>query len=180
MPHTLLSSRLMYQGRFVNVRLDRVDLGPAIVEREVVEEMGDGVLVVPLTDDGRIVLIEQSRHLYGTTFEVPAGAINAGEAPADAAARELREEAGLIAGHLELISTHTNSIHMTGRNHYFLATQLQACDADPCDPDEEFLGCSAFTVAEVNALIEANSIPDVRNRGCLWLAQLRLLERQVR
>jgi hypothetical protein len=33
------------------------------------------------TDDGRVVLVEQSRHLFGTTFEVPSGAINPGEHP---------------------------------------------------------------------------------------------------
>lgn len=179
MPHELVSSRIVYEGRFVNVRMDRVDVGTQIVEREVVEETGEGVLVVPVTDKGEIVLVEQSRHLFGTTYEVPSGAINPGEAPQEAAERELREEAGLRAGSLELLSTHVNSVHMTGRNYYFLATDLTPCDRPACDPDEEFVGRAAFSFEEVNRLIESDRIPDVRNRGCLWLAQLRMMRSAV-
>ncbi len=47
--------------RFVNVRVDKVAVPGGHVEREVVEESSDGVLIVPLTDDGRVVLVEQSR-----------------------------------------------------------------------------------------------------------------------
>lgn len=175
MPHELLRSRTVYDGHFIRVRIDEVDLGTGIIEREIVEETGEGVLVVPVTDTGDIVLVEQSRHLFGTTYEVPSGAINPGETPTEAAARELREEAGLHAASLRLLSTHVNSVHMTGRNYYFLATGLTECDAPGCDPDEEFIGRSAFSFEEVNRLIEADRIPDVRNRGCLWLAQLHLL-----
>ena len=179
MPHELMSSTTVYEGRFVKVRMDRVDIGTEIVDREVVEETGEGVLVVPVTDAGEIVLVEQSRHLFGTTYEVPSGAINPGESPGEAAARELREEAGLQAGSIELLSTHVNSVHMTGRNYYFIATDLTPCDDLACDSDEEFISCTAFSLDEVNRLIDANRIPDVRNRGGLWLTQLRILQKRI-
>ena len=176
MPQKLMSSRTVYSGRFINVRMDRVDTGDEVVEREIVEETGEGVLVVPVTADGKLFLVEQTRHLFGTTYEVPSGAINAGETPVEAAARELREEAGLHAGSLELLSTHVNSVHMSGRNYYFIATDLTPCDDAACDPDEEFISRGAFSFGEVTGLIEANKIPDIRNRGCIWLTQLRMLQ----
>lgn len=179
MPHELVSSRTVYQGKFVSVRMDRVDLGTGIVEREIVEESSEGVLVVPVTANGEIVLVEQSRHLFGTTYEVPAGAINPGENPFEAAARELREEAGLNAGSLELLSTHVNSVHMTGRNYYFIATDLARCSDAQCDEDEEFVSITSFPTDQIDRLIEANKIPDVRNRGCIWLAQLRILQKRL-
>ncbi|EKU72449.1 NUDIX domain-containing protein [Sphingobium yanoikuyae] len=175
MPHELLRSRTVYDGQFVRVRIDEVDLGTGIVEREIVEETGEGVLVVAITGDGEIVLVEQSRHLFGTTYEVPSGAINPGETPTEAARRELREEAGLDAGSFQMISAHVNSVHMTGRNYYFLATDLSECEPLSCDSDEEFIGRAAFSFDEVNRLIAEDRIPDVRNRGCIWLAQLKLL-----
>ena len=55
----------------------------------------DGVVVIPVMEDGRLVLIRQFRPaLARSTLEFPAGTIDAGEAPAEAAARELYEETG--------------------------------------------------------------------------------------
>jgi ADP-ribose pyrophosphatase len=179
MPHELVSSKPVYQGRFVNVRVDKVAIPGGHVEREVVEESSDGVLVVPLTDDGKIVLVEQSRHLFGTTYEVPSGAINPGETPLEAAARELLEEACLTASSFELMSSHVNSVHMTGRNYYFLATGLTPVLGATCDADEEFFGRTALSFDKVERLIEEDRIPDLRNRGCIWLAQLRVLQKAV-
>jgi len=177
MPHELLSSESVYEGRFVNVRVDTVAVPGGHVEREVVEESSDGVLVVPLTDDGKIVLVEQSRHLFGTTYEVPSGAINPGETPIEAAARELFEEACLTATSFELMSSHVNSVHMTGRNYYFLATGLVPAAGAICDADGEFIGRAELRFDEVERLIEEDRIPDLRNRGCIWLAQLRVLQK---
>ena len=70
---------------------------------------GEGVLFVTMTDAGDIILVEQSRHLFGTTYEVPSGAINPGESPVEAAGRELREEAGLVARSLQLLSARTST-----------------------------------------------------------------------
>jgi len=53
------------------------------------------VMVVPVTDEGRLVLVKQWRHnLKRDTLELPAGAVDGDERPADAAVRELEEETG--------------------------------------------------------------------------------------
>ncbi len=176
MSHKLVGSRTVYKGLFVNVRFDSIETGAGSVEREVIEE-NEGVLVVPMTSDGRVVLVEQCRHLFGSTYEVPSGAINPGETPIEAAARELREEAGLNASSFELLSSHALSVHMTGQNYYFLATGLTPCANTACDDDEEFIRRSAVNFEEVERLIANDRIPDIRNRGCLWLTQLRILQR---
>lgn len=179
MPHDLVSSQKVYEGRFVDVRLDTVDIGSEKIEREVVEEKSDGVLIAPLTDDGKIILVRQSRHLFGTTYEVPSGAINNGETPLEAAIRELREEAGLDAAKFDLISCHVNGVHLTGRNYYFIARGLTICERPAHDADEEFLGQVELDFESVDLLIEEGKMPDVRNRGCIWLTQLRLLQERI-
>ncbi|HYN84988.1 MAG TPA: NUDIX hydrolase [Pyrinomonadaceae bacterium] len=66
-----------------------------------VVEAPDWINVIPLTDDGRVVLIEQYRH--GTrevSLEIPGGMVDEGESPAATAARELLEETGYAAGAL--------------------------------------------------------------------------------
>jgi ADP-ribose pyrophosphatase len=69
-----------------------------------VAESPDGVAVVALTEDRRLVLVEQFRHPFReVTLELPSGIVDEGESPAEAAARELREETGFEGGEAEVI-----------------------------------------------------------------------------
>ncbi|GAC1549517.1 MAG: hypothetical protein NVS3B10_12830 [Polyangiales bacterium] len=79
--------------------------------------------VVPLTDDGKVVLVRQ--HRWGTdaaSLEIPGGIVDPGEAPLDAARRELREETGYDAGELvSLGAVDPNPALQGNRLHMFLA-----------------------------------------------------------
>lgn len=66
--------------------------------------MPDGVVIAPVTTDGRIVLIRQYRQALGReTIEFPAGQVDPGEAPEGAIARELYEETGYRCGSIDLV-----------------------------------------------------------------------------
>lgn len=82
------------------------------------------VFVVPVTDDGDVVLVRQYRHpVRDWTLEVPAGAVDDGEAPLDAARRELAEEAGASARDWTHLSTfYSSSAHISLRSDAYLAT----------------------------------------------------------
>jgi ADP-ribose pyrophosphatase len=105
------SRRHRYSGPVFTVATDEVTMpGGGTAARDYVRHVG-AVGVVALDDDGRVVLIRQYRHAVGRTlWELPAGLMDVdGEDLAAAAARELTEEADLVAGRLDLlVDVHTS------------------------------------------------------------------------
>ena len=96
-----INSTTVYEGLIVNVRMDIAELENGNqVKREVVVHPG-GVAIVPLMQDNLVMLVRQYRYCVGEEIlEIPAGLLEAGEAPIDCAIRELSEETGYTAGKL--------------------------------------------------------------------------------
>jgi ADP-ribose pyrophosphatase len=121
-----LDGRRLYEGKILNLRVDRVAIpggGEAI--REVVEFRGGGVIAA-LDDDGRVLLIRQYRYAVDRVlWELPAGILEPGEPPQVCAARELEEETGYRADHIEpLCRFYTTAGGTNEMLHLFLATGL--------------------------------------------------------
>src|SRR5262245_62323459 len=101
-----MSTKHMYSGKVVTLNIDTVTLPNGVtIDLEVVRHPG-AAAVVPLKDNGTVVLIKQFRHAAdGFIYEIPAGKLHQGEDPKNCAARELEEEIGYQAGKLELLSS---------------------------------------------------------------------------
>jgi len=96
----------IYKGRVVTLNIDTVQLPNGVtVDLETIRHPG-AAAVVPIKDDGTVVLIRQFRHAAGGfIYEIPAGKLNPGEDPLHCAARELEEEIGYRASTLSLLSS---------------------------------------------------------------------------
>lgn len=96
----------IYKGKVVVLNVDRVTLpNGATVDLEVIRHPG-AAAIVPMKDDGTVILIRQFRHAAGGfIYEIPAGKLHPGEDPRDCAARELEEEIGYRASSFELLTS---------------------------------------------------------------------------
>jgi ADP-ribose pyrophosphatase len=132
----VISSREVFEGRVFDVRVDEIRVGDDAPYRYDVAELGDTVAVAAVDDAGRLVLIRQYRHpVKSVIWEIPAGHVDKGEDARDAALRELREETGYSAGHIELLATiYTSPGFCDETMHVFVARDLrtgeQALDDD--------------------------------------------------
>jgi ADP-ribose pyrophosphatase len=125
-PPPIQNARTVFQGvKFSVESLEVVtDSGP--VPRERIVHPG-AVVLLPVLEDGRYVLIRNGRFAIGQTlWELAAGTLEAGEDPAACAGRELIEETGYRAGRIERLSVFYSSPGIcTEQMHAFLATDLE-------------------------------------------------------
>jgi len=168
-PFPVLESEHVYASDWCSLRRDMVDLGTGKPQEYHVFEVPDAICVVPVLEDGRIMLIGQYRYPHGHThWEVPAGRISAGESPAAAAARELAEEAGVRPGELrELPSFYPINGISDHFVHAFVATHCVQDDSHRPD-DSERLFARAFEPDEVRALLRSGRMRDAFSALCLF------------
>lgn len=168
-----LESKVVYDGKLVKVRADKVHL-PSGSEgiREVVQHPG-AVAMVPITEDGQVVLIEQWRYAAGgPLLEIPAGTLEPGEEPAACAVRELAEEIGCRANRLELLTSfYVAPGYSSERIYLYLATDLEPAEAE-ADADEaieEIL----MPLADAVAMVKEGRIEDAKTCIGILLAAAR-------
>lgn len=93
-----LDSEPIYQDDFVRLRCDQVRFPGGREGRYAVVTVKPGVAILPIGEDDQVYLIREHKYVLGRiSTEVAGGAIEPGETTLQAARRELREEAGLIA-----------------------------------------------------------------------------------
>lgn len=101
-------------------------------------EAPDWMNIIPLTEDGLVILVEQYR--YGVeepTLELPGGMVDPGESPDETARRELLEETGFEAGELEYLGkVSSNPAFLTNRTHMFVAENCKKVQEQDLDGHE--------------------------------------------
>lgn len=167
-----VASQRAFDGRLVKVRVDTVRLADGSeARREVVEHPG-AVAVLPVLDDGRVILERQWRQPVGEAlWEIPAGTLTPGEAPEDCARRELAEEIGYAPGGLErLTSVFLAPGYSSEMIHLFVARGLREVEGH-ADADER-IHAAPLTLDRVRAMIANGEIRDAKTVCAVLLARV--------
>jgi ADP-ribose pyrophosphatase len=165
----VLSSRPVYEGKIVTMRVDEISLPQGgVATREVVEHPG-AVVIVALDDQDNIYLVRQYRHaIRRMLLELPAGTLEVGEEPLVAAKRELREEVGLVAEQWHYLGAFFSSPGFANEHlHVFLARELSQQEAEP-DYDED-LTVVRMSLSELRS--RPADTPDAKTLAALYLLQ---------
>jgi ADP-ribose pyrophosphatase len=127
----LMPDQEIYAGKVVTLRLKRLPQADGTTHLREIVEHAPGAAVVAVDGAGQVLLVRQLRPAVGRRLlELPAGLVDPGEAPIDAARRELEEETGFTAELLEpLVSFYTSPGFTTELIHVFVASGLRELSA---------------------------------------------------
>jgi ADP-ribose pyrophosphatase len=171
---TIKTDRI-FTGRVISLQVDEVELpNGKTSKREIIKHPG-AVAILPITDDGKIVMVEQFRKaLERTLVEIPAGKLEKGENPQDCARRELEEETGYVCKNLDwIISFYTSPGFADEIVHLYVATGLsEKVDAAKLDEDE-FVNIVELSLSEANRYIEEKKIYDAKTAYAIQYMQLK-------
>jgi ADP-ribose pyrophosphatase len=160
----------VYEGRIITLQLETITLPKGgTLKAEIIRHPGS-VVIVPVTDDGRVLLVRQYRHAIGRwAWELPAGSLKPGEDIEAAARRECHEEVGMIPSRLApLGSFFPTPGYCDEEMHFFHATGLRepaAGDETAHQDEDEDIETRAFALDDIRRMIAAGGIIDLKTLG---------------
>lgn len=123
-----LKSEYVLDTRWLKVKKETVELpNGKILDDFYTVEGGELIAILAIDKNESVFLVKQYRHAVGdVTIDLPGGSVEKGEQPIEAAKRELAEETGMLAGHMEeLLIYYPDSGRTSCIKHIFLATDLK-------------------------------------------------------
>jgi ADP-ribose pyrophosphatase len=168
-----LGSKTIYEGRVINLTIQTVELpNGKQATREVVLHPG-AVTVLAITDEDKILLVRQYRKAPDRVMlETPAGKLEKGEDPLDAAKRELEEETGYTATEIKPLGTYYTSPGFANELMYaYVATGLKKTGQNL--DEDEFLDVHEVSAEEAEQLIADGEICDAKTLTAIywWLRE---------
>lgn len=160
-PWKTLSSRPIYKNPWTTIREDIAEMPNGKTTIYGVVECGQCVGVLPFIDDQHVVLVRQYRYVFGENnrWEMPTGGVKSGETILEAAHRELREESGYDAAHLDPVCTYYPSKSIVQEvAHLFIGRTLVQVNELP--DHTEFFEIQTFPFQQVVQMVKDSEIRD--------------------
>jgi ADP-ribose pyrophosphatase len=164
---------IVFQGRVFSVEAGRRRFPDGREHDVAIVRHRPSVVLIPLENDGRVVLVRQYRAaLDRDLWEFPAGSLEAGESPDDAARRECEEEIGRVPERLERLGAWFPTPGYCDEEMIFYRVsglRMPAPDSPHRHDDDENITAAAFSVAEVRAMSRRGEIVDLKTAFALSL-----------
>jgi ADP-ribose pyrophosphatase len=163
MNYKINSSEVLFKGKVFDIKLDLLTYDSGNDGRREIVIHNGGSVVVPVKNDGKIILVKQFRYpLQESLFELPAGKLDNGEDPLICATRELKEETGFSTDNItKLGSIYTTPGFCTEELFIFLAKDLQEGEHSR-EEGEIGMEVFEFTIDEIDQMIMNGEIKDAK------------------
>jgi ADP-ribose diphosphatase len=164
--------RTVYEGRVFSVEVGEVPFPNGTKHEVAVVRHRPSVVLIPMIDDNRVVIIRQFRPAIGKMmWELPAGTTDPGETPEHAAARECEEEIGLVPGTLERLGGFFPTPGICDEELiFFRVSNLREPEGTRRSPDEdEDIQPKVVTIAEARSMAARGDIIDLKTAFGLTL-----------
>ncbi len=164
---------IVYAGKVFAVEVERRRFPDGREHEVAIVRHPPAVVLLPIDDDGRVVLIRQYRPAIGRElWECPAGGVNPGEPPEAAAARECEEEIGRVPHRIERLGAwYPTPGYCDEEMIFFRASDLRDPPPDSRNkPDEdEDIEPHPFSIADARAMVARGEIVDLKTAYALTL-----------
>lgn len=164
----IVGEKTVYHGAIIDVRVDEVKFPSGQIKNREVVLHRQAVAIIAADADGSLYLVSQYRHAVDEDLlEVPAGIVEEGEDPRDAAIRELQEEIGHKPGSIEEIFTLYTAPDFSNEEVIFYYAYDLTKSELPQDEDE-FIEVKKYNQAELDRLIESGALKDGKTMIALY------------
>lgn len=173
----ILGKQIVRKGAKFDIAVHTLETTAGLtIEREFIDHPG-AVVLVPILDDGRVVLLRNYRHAVDKVlYEVPAGTANRGEPFEETARRELAEETGYRAGQIERLLEFYPCPGASGERMVVYRCNRLVAGPPRREPDEE-MEVVIFDFSEALAMIQDGRIVDGKTIIGLWCVNQGLVAR---
>jgi ADP-ribose pyrophosphatase len=164
-----ISSKVIYSGRAVNLKVDTVQMPDGRKTTREIVEHAECIAVVAVDKKDNVLLVKQYRSpVKKELLEIPAGGIDAGEKPEEAVRREMQEETGFLPRKLvKLGGFYSAPGFCTEYLHLHLATDL--IKSQLFAEDTEGIRLERVPVREIPALLASGKIEDAKSIAGLYM-----------
>ena len=164
---------IAYKGRVFSVEVERARFPNGREHEVTIVRHPPSVVLIPLQDDGQVVMIRQYRHaLRRELWELPAGSLDPGESPEMAAARECEEEIGLVPTRIErLRGLYPTPGYCDEEMIFFRLSGLRQppSDSPRQRDDDEDIQSRVMPIAEARAMVARGEVVDLKTAYGLTL-----------
>lgn len=173
--------KTLFEGNFIKVIQEKYLLPNNIEivrERIVKNQNKSAVIIVPMTSDGKVLLVSQNRVGSNVSIEFPSGYIENGEGVLEAAARELKEETGYAGINLEIIDKYCPMVGIDNSTIYIVVAYGCVKKYVENLSSDEYILYNKFTYTEVQELIDNNLINSGGTKLAFYKLEKLLLQRE--